>query len=109
MLKLHQTPKQLGRRWRVQRPPSQRERPFKNLDLGGLVESDSLLLGTLAGLSQPPNSDLLSEDWKEIKALMCELDIELMHQHPSSTYIDVVDLAAAKSDPDTPSFKEALS
>eukprot|EP00957_Ditylum_brightwellii_P161440 12291826-Ditylum_brightwellii.AAC.1 len=32
-----------------------------------------------------------------------------MHQHPSSTYIDAVALAAAKSDPDTPSFKEALS
>jgi hypothetical protein len=55
------------------------------------------------------DSDLLSEDWEEIKALMCELDTELMHQHPSSTYIDVVALAAAKSDPDTPSFKEALS
>eukprot|EP00957_Ditylum_brightwellii_P045401 3441148-Ditylum_brightwellii.AAC.1 len=32
-----------------------------------------------------------------------------MHQHLSSTYIDVVALAPAKSDPDTPSFKEALS
>eukprot|EP00957_Ditylum_brightwellii_P107614 8210442-Ditylum_brightwellii.AAC.1 len=32
-----------------------------------------------------------------------------MHQHPSSTYIDVVALEAAKSDPDIPSFKEALS
>eukprot|EP00957_Ditylum_brightwellii_P116086 8855995-Ditylum_brightwellii.AAC.1 len=32
-----------------------------------------------------------------------------MHQHPSSTYIDIVALEAAKSDPDTPSFKEALS
>eukprot|EP00957_Ditylum_brightwellii_P100901 7690353-Ditylum_brightwellii.AAC.1 len=40
---------------------------------------------------------------------MCELDTELMHQHPSSTYIDVVALVAAKSDPDTPIFKEALS
>eukprot|EP00957_Ditylum_brightwellii_P192797 14679684-Ditylum_brightwellii.AAC.1 len=29
-----------------------------------------------------------------------------MAQHQSSTYIDVVALAAAKSDPDTPSFKE---
>eukprot|EP00957_Ditylum_brightwellii_P036491 2763790-Ditylum_brightwellii.AAC.1 len=32
-----------------------------------------------------------------------------MYQHPSSTYIDVVVLAAAKSDPDAPSFKKALS
>eukprot|EP00957_Ditylum_brightwellii_P114133 8700928-Ditylum_brightwellii.AAC.1 len=40
---------------------------------------------------------------------MCELDNKLIHQHPSFTYIDVVALAAAKSDPDTPSFKEALS
>eukprot|EP00957_Ditylum_brightwellii_P029962 2267754-Ditylum_brightwellii.AAC.1 len=32
-----------------------------------------------------------------------------MHQHPSSTYIDAVALVAAKSDPDTPSFKEALA
>eukprot|EP00957_Ditylum_brightwellii_P021247 1602540-Ditylum_brightwellii.AAC.1 len=32
-----------------------------------------------------------------------------MYQHPSSIYIDVVVLAAAKSDPDTPSFKEVLS
>eukprot|EP00957_Ditylum_brightwellii_P123418 9409899-Ditylum_brightwellii.AAC.1 len=32
-----------------------------------------------------------------------------MHQHPSSTYMDVVALVVAKSDPDTPSFKEALS
>eukprot|EP00957_Ditylum_brightwellii_P110811 8451596-Ditylum_brightwellii.AAC.1 len=32
-----------------------------------------------------------------------------MHQHPLSTYIDVVALEAAKSDPDPPSFKEALS
>eukprot|EP00957_Ditylum_brightwellii_P072483 5507831-Ditylum_brightwellii.AAC.1 len=31
-----------------------------------------------------------------------------MHQHPSSTYTDAVTLVAAKSDPDTPSFKEAL-
>eukprot|EP00957_Ditylum_brightwellii_P036157 2739277-Ditylum_brightwellii.AAC.1 len=44
-----------------------------------------------------------------MKAFMCELDTELMHQHPSSTYIDVVDLAADKSNPDIPSFKEALS
>eukprot|EP00957_Ditylum_brightwellii_P065662 4979945-Ditylum_brightwellii.AAC.1 len=40
---------------------------------------------------------------------MCESDTELMHQQPSSTYIDAVDLVAAKSDPNTPSFKEALS
>eukprot|EP00957_Ditylum_brightwellii_P040313 3050448-Ditylum_brightwellii.AAC.1 len=32
-----------------------------------------------------------------------------MHQHPSSIYIDGVALAAVKSHPDTPSFKEALS
>eukprot|EP00957_Ditylum_brightwellii_P082400 6265273-Ditylum_brightwellii.AAC.1 len=32
-----------------------------------------------------------------------------MHQHPSSTYIDVAALAAAKSDPDISSLKEALS
>eukprot|EP00957_Ditylum_brightwellii_P166351 12663756-Ditylum_brightwellii.AAC.1 len=32
-----------------------------------------------------------------------------MHQHPSSTYINVVALVATKSDPDAPSFKEALS
>ena len=40
---------------------------------------------------------------------MFELDTELMYQHPSSTYIDDVALVAAKSDPDTPSFKKALS
>eukprot|EP00957_Ditylum_brightwellii_P152208 11587891-Ditylum_brightwellii.AAC.1 len=40
---------------------------------------------------------------------MCELDTELIHQHPSSTYIDAVALAAAKSDPDIPSFNETLS
>eukprot|EP00957_Ditylum_brightwellii_P032956 2499116-Ditylum_brightwellii.AAC.1 len=40
---------------------------------------------------------------------MCELDTEIVHQHPSSIYIDVVALSAAKSDPDTPSFKETLS
>eukprot|EP00957_Ditylum_brightwellii_P101580 7741414-Ditylum_brightwellii.AAC.1 len=32
-----------------------------------------------------------------------------MHQHPSSTCIDAVALAAVKSDPGTSSFKEALS
>eukprot|EP00957_Ditylum_brightwellii_P055542 4209278-Ditylum_brightwellii.AAC.1 len=32
-----------------------------------------------------------------------------MHQHPSSTYIDVVALAASKRDLDTLSFKEVLS
>eukprot|EP00957_Ditylum_brightwellii_P152756 11627785-Ditylum_brightwellii.AAC.1 len=40
---------------------------------------------------------------------MCELDTEIVNQHPSSTYQDFVVLAAAKSDPDTPSFKEVLS
>eukprot|EP00957_Ditylum_brightwellii_P121204 9243577-Ditylum_brightwellii.AAC.1 len=40
---------------------------------------------------------------------MCELDTEIVHQHPSFTYQDFVALPAAKSDPDTPSFKEALS
>eukprot|EP00957_Ditylum_brightwellii_P190709 14518388-Ditylum_brightwellii.AAC.1 len=74
-----------------------------------MVKSDNLLIGTLADLSQLPNSGLLSEDWEKIKALTCELDTELIHQHPSSTYIDVVALAASKSGPDTPSFKEVLS
>eukprot|EP00957_Ditylum_brightwellii_P165715 12615597-Ditylum_brightwellii.AAC.1 len=55
------------------------------------------------------DSDFSFEDWEEIKALMCELGTEIMHQHPSSTYQDFVALAASKNDPDTPSFKEALS
>ena len=55
------------------------------------------------------DSDLLFENWEKIKALVCELDTKLIHQHPSSIYIDVVALAAAKSDTDTSSFKEALS
>eukprot|EP00957_Ditylum_brightwellii_P139397 10623399-Ditylum_brightwellii.AAC.1 len=55
------------------------------------------------------DSDLLFENWEEIKAPMCELDTEIVHQHPSFTYQDFVALTAAKYDPDTPSFNEALS
>eukprot|EP00957_Ditylum_brightwellii_P051154 3878016-Ditylum_brightwellii.AAC.1 len=40
---------------------------------------------------------------------MCELDTEIVHQHPSSTYQDFIALTADKTDHDTPSFKGALS
>ena len=53
--------------------------------------------------------ELSDQEWDEILSLMCELDFELLHKQPPSTYSDAVALAAAKNDPDTPTFKEALS
>ena len=62
----------------------------------------------MAMFSAMENSDFYDEDWDEIKALLLEFDADNLFQHINISHLSDLALAAAKSDPDTPSLMEAL-
>eukprot|EP00957_Ditylum_brightwellii_P069920 5309742-Ditylum_brightwellii.AAC.1 len=62
----------------------------------------------MAMFSAIEDSNFYDEDWNKIMALLSGVDANYMLQNINTTHLTDRALAAAKSDPDTPTLMEAL-